>query len=230
MFRRYNRWHARFDQPDPYDGSYREADPQSFNRYAYTRNDPVNFVDPMGLDGPPDNRLCFGGNRRHDGMGTINVLSGDGSALGGGGRGGNDFFLTAESAGNEGIGGEPLRVQGFVATSEQIKKYTICVEKRAKRLARDWSRKINQAVSDSVLLFTIDALAAAIALVIESSVPGGEVAWGPTLLVSGAGAAGIMIYAVKKVAEASDEFKDGLSDASEDCKEEAGLPPEWSLQ
>ncbi len=22
MFRRYNRWHSRFDQPDPYDGSY----------------------------------------------------------------------------------------------------------------------------------------------------------------------------------------------------------------
>src|SRR6185436_20171327 len=35
MFRRFNRWHSRFDQPDPYDGSYDVADPQSFNRYAY---------------------------------------------------------------------------------------------------------------------------------------------------------------------------------------------------
>jgi RHS repeat-associated protein len=50
MFRRYNRWHSRFDQPDPYDGSYSLADPQSFNRYAYVQNDPVNFVDPSGLD------------------------------------------------------------------------------------------------------------------------------------------------------------------------------------
>jgi RHS repeat-associated protein len=50
MFRRYNRWHSRFDQPDPYDGSYDETDPQSFNRYSYTQNDPVNFVDPDGLD------------------------------------------------------------------------------------------------------------------------------------------------------------------------------------
>ena len=49
MFRRYNRWHSRFDQPDPYDGSYDATDPQSFNRYAYTQNDPVNFVDPSGL-------------------------------------------------------------------------------------------------------------------------------------------------------------------------------------
>ena len=50
MFRRYNRWHSRFDQPDPYDGSYRFTDPQSFNRYAYVQNDPVNSVDPSGLN------------------------------------------------------------------------------------------------------------------------------------------------------------------------------------
>jgi len=49
MFRRYNRSNSRFDQPDPYDGSYDLADPQSFNRYAYVGNDPVNFVDPTGL-------------------------------------------------------------------------------------------------------------------------------------------------------------------------------------
>lgn len=50
MFRRYNRWWSRFDQPDPYDGAYDFSDPQSFNRYAYVQNDPVNFVDPSGLD------------------------------------------------------------------------------------------------------------------------------------------------------------------------------------
>ncbi|HBB87809.1 MAG TPA: hypothetical protein DC047_09360 [Blastocatellia bacterium] len=50
MFRRYNRWHSRFDQPDPYQGSYSLTDPQSFNRYAYTRGNPVSFVDPTGLD------------------------------------------------------------------------------------------------------------------------------------------------------------------------------------
>ena len=51
MFRRYNRRHARFDQPDPYDGSYDLTDPQSLNRYPYVTNDPVNFVDPTGLWG-----------------------------------------------------------------------------------------------------------------------------------------------------------------------------------
>jgi RHS repeat-associated protein len=49
MFRRYNRWQSRFDQPDPYDGSYDATDPQSFNRYAYVQGDPVNFIDPSGL-------------------------------------------------------------------------------------------------------------------------------------------------------------------------------------
>jgi RHS repeat-associated protein len=48
MHRRYNRL-SRFDQPDPYDGSYNLTDPQSFNRYSYVQNDPVNFVDPTGL-------------------------------------------------------------------------------------------------------------------------------------------------------------------------------------
>ncbi len=49
MHRRYNRRWSRFEQPDPYDGSYNLGDPQSFNRYSYTQNDPVNFVDPSGL-------------------------------------------------------------------------------------------------------------------------------------------------------------------------------------
>jgi len=49
MHRRYNRRWSKFDQPDPYDGSYDLSDPQSFNRYAYVSNDPVNFVDPSGL-------------------------------------------------------------------------------------------------------------------------------------------------------------------------------------
>jgi RHS repeat-associated protein len=49
MMRRYTgKWH-RFVQPDPYDASYDLTNPQSFNRYAYVQNDPVNFVDPTGL-------------------------------------------------------------------------------------------------------------------------------------------------------------------------------------
>ncbi|MDQ1639728.1 MAG: hypothetical protein QOF62_3067 [Pyrinomonadaceae bacterium] len=49
LFRRYHGWWSRFAHPDPSDASYSLSDPQSFNRYAYTQNDPVNFVDPTGL-------------------------------------------------------------------------------------------------------------------------------------------------------------------------------------
>jgi RHS repeat-associated protein len=49
MMRRYESKWQRFAQPDPYDGSYALNDPQSFNRYSYVQNDPVNFVDPSGL-------------------------------------------------------------------------------------------------------------------------------------------------------------------------------------
>jgi len=49
MYRQYHSYWQRFDQPDPYDGSYNMADPQSLNRYSYVQNDPVNFVDPSGL-------------------------------------------------------------------------------------------------------------------------------------------------------------------------------------
>src|SRR5262249_40642467 len=63
MMRRYHSYWNRFDQPDPWDGSYDASDPQSFNRYAYVQNDPVNFVDPTGLylyDDPADSRGWHG--------------------------------------------------------------------------------------------------------------------------------------------------------------------------
>jgi RHS repeat-associated protein len=50
MFRQYHSYWMRFDQPDPYGGSYNMTDPQSLNRYAYVGNDPVNYVDPTGLN------------------------------------------------------------------------------------------------------------------------------------------------------------------------------------
>ena len=56
MFRRYESKWARFVQPDPYEGSYDLTQPQSLNRYAYVHNDPVNFVDPRGLQETPTNQ------------------------------------------------------------------------------------------------------------------------------------------------------------------------------
>ncbi|MCI0720190.1 MAG: RHS repeat-associated core domain-containing protein [Acidobacteria bacterium] len=47
MFRYDNSRLGRFMQTDPIAGSV--SDPQSLNLYAYTRNDPLNLVDPLGL-------------------------------------------------------------------------------------------------------------------------------------------------------------------------------------
>jgi uncharacterized protein RhaS with RHS repeats len=41
---------ARFLTPDPYGRSGEPNNPQSWNRYAYVANDPVNKNDPSGLD------------------------------------------------------------------------------------------------------------------------------------------------------------------------------------
>jgi len=49
LWRQYDNLSARWTAPDPYGGSMSIATPQSFNRYSYVENDPVNRVDPLGL-------------------------------------------------------------------------------------------------------------------------------------------------------------------------------------
>ncbi len=97
MFRRYNRWWSRFDQPDPYGGSYNMTNPQSFNRYAYAHNDPVNSVDPTGLDVEVEWQEFNCETRQEFGIGILDMAfgpqgpcqgSGGGGDSGGGGGGG----------------------------------------------------------------------------------------------------------------------------------------------
>jgi RHS repeat-associated protein len=49
---------GRFTTPDPYQASGGPADPQSWNRYAYVQNDPVNYNDPEGLCKCPAGSFC----------------------------------------------------------------------------------------------------------------------------------------------------------------------------
>jgi RHS repeat-associated protein len=108
MMRRYNRLWAKFEQPDPYDGSYDLSDPQSLNRYAYAGNDPVNFTDPTGLD--DRFKLGVGGPVVVVGEidsavrgGTLSSLAG---LLAGGSGSPLDMYLPEDpSVGNEGEGG-----------------------------------------------------------------------------------------------------------------------------
>jgi RHS repeat-associated protein len=49
-FRKYESQAGRWTSPDPYGGSISVSNPQSFNRYSYVENDPINQVDPTGLE------------------------------------------------------------------------------------------------------------------------------------------------------------------------------------
>src|ERR1051325_11291907 len=46
-FRKYENLSGRWTSPDPVRGTIRN--PQTFNRFSYTRNDPINSIDPLGL-------------------------------------------------------------------------------------------------------------------------------------------------------------------------------------
>jgi RHS repeat-associated protein len=48
--RYYASTYGRFNSPDPYVASGGPSDPGSWNRYSYTRGDPVNRADPRGLE------------------------------------------------------------------------------------------------------------------------------------------------------------------------------------
>ena len=57
LWRKYDSSSGRWTSPDPYAASMTIANPQSFNRYSYVGNDPVNMRDPSGLmtkEGQPD--------------------------------------------------------------------------------------------------------------------------------------------------------------------------------
>lgn len=48
-FRKNENRSGRWTSPDPYISSMNLGNPQSFNRYTYVNNQPVNFIDPSGL-------------------------------------------------------------------------------------------------------------------------------------------------------------------------------------
>mgnify|MGYP002354166996 FL=1 len=48
-FRSYENLFGRFLSPDPLLASAKIEDPQSWNRYLYARNNPLRYVDTLGL-------------------------------------------------------------------------------------------------------------------------------------------------------------------------------------
>jgi hypothetical protein len=75
------------------------TDPQSFNRYSYTQNDPVNFTDPTGLEGLKSWFFSY--------KEMVTVLAGLSGALGGGGGGAREVAQVAEERSpGEGVDGD----------------------------------------------------------------------------------------------------------------------------
>jgi RHS repeat-associated protein len=109
--RQYSQSVARFMRTDPDNGSYNFANPKSLNRYGYVGNDPLNAVDPLGLDScslaivAKISGWIPGIDGPQQASVTIyaivcvrdEVPSGGGSRIGGGGSGGKDPKKDAKS-------------------------------------------------------------------------------------------------------------------------------------
>ena len=60
QYRQFTPVEGRWMSPDPYNGSYDLTNPQSFNRYGYVNNQPMQAFDPYGLR-PPSSYGSAGG-------------------------------------------------------------------------------------------------------------------------------------------------------------------------
>ncbi|WP_263385931.1 RHS repeat domain-containing protein [Granulicella arctica] len=93
---------GRFMSPDPYEGSANLSSPESWNRYAFVANDPINRVDPHGL-------IISG----------TSGPSGDPGNTGSGGKGGGGDSSPSHGSGGSGAIGtnDPELDDGTPATS-----------------------------------------------------------------------------------------------------------------
>jgi RHS repeat-associated protein len=85
---------GRFQSADPYRASGYRVDPQSWNRYAYTRNNPVNRIDPAGLEDDTLHPIEWDN-------GTISVNAGAYIVVGVSELGGGDEMLREENIHDE---------------------------------------------------------------------------------------------------------------------------------
>jgi RHS repeat-associated protein len=90
---------GRFTTADPYQASGGPADPQSWNRYPYVQNDPVNYYDPEGLfQCPAGSSGCFIWNPIRQSSGGVRI--------GGGAHGDAGYFPLDLGDGDGGDGGD----------------------------------------------------------------------------------------------------------------------------
>lgn len=117
MFRQYSSTQGRWLSPDPYMGSYDATDPQSFNRYAYVLNNPLNYVDPWGLDECVTVTLSDSNGKL---LSTTVSCTGSGGGGGDYGGGGGDYGGSGGTYGSGGYyGGGGVGPGTVVAPSNQ---------------------------------------------------------------------------------------------------------------
>ena len=95
---------GRWTSPDAYNGSAAIGDPQSFNRYAYVNNDPVNLIDPSGLNASSSWSCYITWASNADGS-NFHFTSVSCQTFGGGG--GNGVGASGSGSGNGGEGNPP---------------------------------------------------------------------------------------------------------------------------
>ena len=126
QFRQYSSTPGRWMSPDPYDGSYNPLDPQSLNRYSYALNNPVRFVDPLGL---VVNCYQLSQSYYADGIGGAVVLKvqevlvcydepGGGGLSNGSGSGGGNYGALGGIGGGGRVGAGAVAAGGSYATSK----------------------------------------------------------------------------------------------------------------
>lgn len=208
MHRRYNRWWSRFEQPDPYDGSYNLANPQSFNRYAYVQNDPVSFVDPTGLICQPG-ASCEPEGPPPDPREALPHKSGDDTPI----------KLPVVPLKNR-PGAGPVVAPGNDKKDDRRKKFEDCLKVKTKRLAEDYELSVREAVTTAGLVLLVDAVATVIAIGFELATELTP-AIIPTLIVSGITALGSGLIAAKGVSDATEKLGLETKRAYEDCQQYA---------
>lgn len=77
----YENRHGRFTAVDPLLASGKSSDPQTFNRYVYTLNNPINLIDPSGLKSEGGSKTCSFECRVKDALTNDTGLSEDDLAL-----------------------------------------------------------------------------------------------------------------------------------------------------
>ncbi len=148
---------GRFQSADPYQASGHRVDPQSWNRYSYVKNDPINWTDRLGLDGDDTGGSPYPGGD----LGGASVSAGGwGDSITASGAGilgliGGRNIDTFEDTGATGTGGPPVAQEPVTKQPDSDQK------KKLRKFLKDLSKKCQDKLSklDSKIL---DKLAAAI--------------------------------------------------------------------